>query len=251
MRAFIRSGLASVVTLALVLSGCGGSSPSSPSGKGVVLQGTVLSSPSGVGATAHAGAAAAAGKTVVTVRENPAISTTVSSNGTFELEDLPAGTITLDFTIDGKLVGTITITGISTGAEVKIVVQITADGVILIQITIDGQEGEDNPPGTPGTPGTPSSCLIEGGRPGSNVELEGTVRSGTTSLFKLDVQGNRAGDLVDVNSSAASWRCVGQSGADCKGTFKEGNQVHVRGLLTTCTTTSAMVNATEVKVQKP
>lgn len=252
MRALIRSGLAFIVASALALSGCGGSSPSSPSGKGVVLQGTVLSAADAVGVTAHSGAASASGKMIVTVRENPAISATVSANGTFELEGLPAGTITLDFTIDGKLVGTITITGISTDAEVKIVVQFTADGVILIQITIDGQDGEDNPPGTPGTPGTPSACLIEGGRPGSNVELEGTVASGNASLFKLNLQGNRGGDhLVDVNSASASWKCVGQSGGDCKSTFKEGNQVHVRGLLTTCTTTSALVNATEVKVQKP
>jgi hypothetical protein len=86
---------------------------------------------------------------------------------------------------------------------------------------------------------------------GSNIELEGKVASGTVSLFELDVQGNRARDLVDVNSSGASFRCVGQSGADCKANFKIGNQVHVRGLLTTCTATDALVTATEVKVQKP
>jgi hypothetical protein len=250
MRALIRGGLAAIVTSALALSGCGGSSPSAPSGKGVVLQGTVLSSPAGVGVVAHSGTASASSKTIVTVRENPAISATVSANGTFELEDLPAGTITLDFTIDGKLVGTITITGVSTDAEVKIVVQITADGVILISITIDDHD-QTTPPGTPGPSPSPSACFIEGGRPGSNIELEGTVASGNSSLFKLDVQGNRAGALVDVNSAGASWKCVGQSGADCKGTFKTGNQVHVRGLLTTCSTTSAIVNATEVKVQKP
>ena len=84
----------------------------------------------------------------------------------------------------------------------------------------------------------------------SNIELEGKVASGTTSLFELDVQGNRAHGLVDVNASGASWRCVGQSG-DCKANFKIGNQVHVRGLLTICTGTDAVVNATEVKVQKP
>ncbi len=67
----------------------------------------------------------------------------------------------------------------------------------------------------------------------------------------MDIQGNRASALVDVNSGSASFKCVGQSGADCKGTFKAGNKVHVRGLLTTCTTTAALVNATEVKVQKP
>jgi hypothetical protein len=56
---------------------------------------------------------------------------------------------------------------------------------------------------------------------------------------------------VDVNASGASFRCVGQSGPDCKANFKIGNKVHVRGLLTTCTATDALVTATEVKVQKP
>jgi len=246
MHTSIRIVLAAIVSSTMTLAACGGSSPSSPSGKGVVLQGTVLSNPSAAGASAHSGSASAAsGKMIVTVQENPAITATVSSNGTFELEGLPAGTITLVFTIDGKVVGTITITGVATGAEVKIVVQVTADAVILIEIKIDGQEG-----GEPASPG-PSACLIEGGQAGSNIELEGTVASGTSSLFKLDVQGQRADAPVDVNASGASWKCVGKSAADCKGAFATGNQVHVRGLLTTCSSTAALVNATEVKVQKP
>jgi hypothetical protein len=246
MHSFVRGGLAASLITAVALAGCGGSNPSSPSGKGVVLQGTVLSGTNAAGASAHAGSAAASSKIVVTVQENPAITATVSANGTFELEGLPAGTITLVFTIDGKVVGTLTLTGLSPDAEVKIVVQITADGVILIEIKIDGQDGEDTPPGT-----TPSACLIEGGRPGSNIELEGTVASGSASSFKMDIQGNRAAGLVDVNAGSASWKCVGKSGSDCKATFKAGNQIHVRGLLTTCSTTAALVNATEVKVQKP
>lgn len=237
-----------LATSALVLAGCGGSSPSGPSGKGVVLQGTVLSATGSAGVTAHAGGSqSAAGKMVVTVQENPAISTTVSANGTFELEGLPAGTITLVFTIDGTVVGTIKIDGVAADVEIKIVVQVTADGVILIEITIEGLGG---PSPAPSPSSSPSACLIEGGRANSNIELEGKVASGTTSLFELDVQGNRAGDLVDVNATGASWKCVGQSG-DCKTNFKVGNQVHVRGLLTTCTATEAVVNATEVKVQKP
>jgi len=248
MHSLIRGGLLAVAASALALSGCGGASPSSPSGKGVSLQGTVLSTAAASGASAHAGAAAASGKMVVTVQENPSITANVSANGTFELEGLPSGTITLVFTIDGKVVGTLTLTGLGEGAEVKIVVQITADGVILIEIKIEGQDDDDDPT-TP--PGSPSACLISGGNAGSNIELEGTVASGTSSLFKMDVQGNRAGALVDVNSGSASFKCVGQSGADCKNTFKAGNKVHVRGLLTTCSTTAALVNATEVKVQKP
>jgi hypothetical protein len=245
MHESIRGALAAVAASAIALSGCGGSSPGSPSGKGVVLQGTVLSTTAAAGASAHAGASAATGKMVVTVQENPSITATVSANGTFELEGLPSGTITLVFTIDGRVVGTLTLTGLGEDVEVKIVVQITPDGVVLIEIKIEGQD-DDGDPTT-----SPSACLIEGGRAGSNIELEGTVASGTSSLFKMDVQGNRASALVDVNSGSASFTCVGQSAADCKGAFKAGNKVHVRGLLTTCSTTAALVNATEVKVQKP
>jgi hypothetical protein len=248
MHSLIRTSLASTLAAALAVAGCGGASPSSPSGKGVVLQGTVLSASGSAGASAHSGASAAAGKMVVTVQEQPSISATVSANGTFTLEGLPSGTFTLVFTIDGTVVGTIVISGIGTDAEVKIVVQITPDGAILIEIKIEGQ-GDDTPPGTP--PTTPQACLISGGRAGSNIELEGNVASGTSTLFKLDVQGNRASALVDVNAGGASWKCVGQSASDCRGAFKSGNKVHVRGLLTTCTTSAALVNATEVKVQKP
>lgn len=235
------------LAVALVLSACGGSSPSAPSGKGVVLQGTVLSAPAATGVSAQAGGrSAASGKIVVTVQENPSLSATVAANGTFELDGLPAGTITLVFTVDGKVVGTLTLSGVAADAEVKIVVQITPDGVILIEITIDGQNGPQPSP----SPGTTGQCLISGGTAGTGIELEGKVDSGNTSLFKLDVQGSRASKLVDVNSSGASFKCVGQSG-DCKTNFKPGNQVHVRGLLTTCSSDAALVTATEVKVQKP
>ncbi|HSD26067.1 MAG TPA: hypothetical protein VLL75_02135, partial [Vicinamibacteria bacterium] len=81
-----------LVASALALNGCGGSSPSSPSGKGVVLQGTVLNATGAAGVSAHSGGSSnASGKMVVTVQQNPAISATVNANGTFELEDLPPG----------------------------------------------------------------------------------------------------------------------------------------------------------------
>jgi hypothetical protein len=243
--------LASLVAVAagLPLVGCGDSNPSGPSGQGVSLQGVVLTGATGVTASDRATAAVAKGNMVVTVQEKPSITSTVGANGTFELESLPAGTITLVFTIDGTIVGTITLTGIPEGAEVKIVVQVTPTGVILIEIKIEGP-GTQPSPGPSSSPGT-GACLIEGGKAGSNIELEGNVASGTSSLFKMDVQGNRSSGLVDVNAASAAWRCVGQSDADCKAAFRTGNKVHVRGLLTTCSSTAALVNATEVKVQKP
>jgi len=239
-----------VSALGLSLVACGGSSPSGPSGKGVSLQGVVMNgavgATTGVTASDRAVAAGAKGTMVVTVQEKPSVSDTVNANGTFELQDLPAGTITLVFTIDGTIVGTITLTGISEDAEVRIVVQVTPDGVILIEIRIEGPQ----PQPSPGTSPPTNACLIQGGKVGSNIELEGNVASGTSSLFTMEVQGNRAG-LVDVNAASAAWRCVGQSAPDCKAAFRTGNKVHVRGLLTTCSSTAALVNATEVKVQKP
>lgn len=236
-----------VSALGLSLVACGGSSPSAPSGRGVSLQGVVLSGATGVAASDRAVAAGAKGTMTVTVQEKPSVTATVAANGTFELENLPAGTITLVFTIDGRVVGTITLTGISEDAEVEIVVQVTPDGVILIQIRIEGPQTQPSPGTSPST----GTCLINGGTAGSNIELEGNVASGTSSLFKMDVQGGRASGLVDVNAASASWQCVGQSASDCKAAFRSGNKVHVRGLLTTCSTTAALVNATEVKVQKP
>jgi hypothetical protein len=182
----------------------------------------------------------------VTVQENPKISATVAANGTFELEGLPSGTVTLVFTVDGRVTGTLTLTGLPPDAEVKIVVQISPTGVILISIEISGGSPSPSPTTSPGT----GACFISGGQAGSGIELEGTVASGNTSLFKLNVQGGRAGGKpVDVNASGASWRCVGQSG-DCKTNFKNGNQVHVSGLLNTCSADAALVTASEVKVQK-
>lgn len=238
-----------VSALGLSLAACGGSNPSGPSGKGVSLQGVVMNGAvgaTGVTASDRAVAGGAKGTMVVTVQERPSVSATVNANGTFELQDLPAGTFTLVFTIDGTIVGTITLTGISEDAEVRIVVQVTPDGVILIEIRIEGPQTSPSP----GTSPSPSACLIQGGRVGSNIELEGNVASGNSSLFTMEVQGNRAG-LVDVNAASAAWRCVGQSAPDCKAAFRTGNKVHVRGLLTTCSTSAALVNATEVKVQKP
>lgn len=240
------------LAIALLMTACGGDSATSPSGTGVSLRGTVLSGSgaSGVSAQSKSTAASSSARLVVTVRENPSLSATVSANGTFSLENLPTGEFTLVFTSDGTVVGSLTITGVAGGAEVKIVVQITTDGVILIEIKIEGEIGEPSPSPSPSSsPTTGGSCMINGGRAGAGIELEGGVASGNNQSFKLSV--NRASGLVSINASGAAYKCVGQSGKDCKANFKPGAQVHVRGVLTTCSASSASVTATEVKVQKP
>jgi hypothetical protein len=235
-----------LLTALLPLVGCGGSSnPASPSGRGVVLNGVVIgsevassSSSAGVSAQANSGS-----RITVTVEGNPSLSATVSASGTFVLEGLPAGSFTLVFTMNGVVIGTINITGVGDQVEIHIVVQVTSTTVILVNLDMgdDSQQGDTK------------TCLISGGRSGEKIELEGDVASGSPTAFKMDVNGNRAGKLVDVSATAASFVCNGDkkgSPSTCQASVKAGAKVHVRGTLTSCTLDVAQVVATEVKVQK-
>jgi len=226
---------------------CGGSNPASPSGGGVKLQGVVLQNASVSAASASVSARSAqAGKIVVTVQENPSLSVTVSGNGTFEIQSLPAGGFTLIFSVNGVVVGQITITAVSEGTTIKIVVKLSEQEVELVDLETDGDNG-----GSSGGDNGPKTCMIEGGKAGSNIELEGNVDSGTSSQFKMRANGNRSSALVDVAATAASYKCNGDKGsADCKANLKAGVKVHVRGNLTICTTSTASVTATEVMIQK-
>ncbi len=236
-----------VAVLGLILSACG-SSPTSPStGTGATLRGVAMgtaASPGGLRALSTAAAAASSAVTV-TVQENPSITTRVSANGTFELEGLPAGTITLVFSRDGVTLGTITINGVPTQGEVQVVVQISTTSVVLVSVTINGADDNDNNSGNRG-------CLISGGTVGAGIELEGHVSSGTATAFKMDVNGERASALVDVNASLASFKCNGPrvSDTECRASVRSGAQVHVRGTLTSCSLSAAQVTAAEVMVQQ-
>jgi hypothetical protein len=86
---------------------------------------------------------------------------------------------------------------------------------------------------------------ISGGRGGEHIVLEGTVLSGNTQSFVMDVNGNRAKGPVDV-TFAGSPTCVGQAkNGPCQ--VGAGNKVNVKGtLLVTCES----VQADEVKIQK-
>jgi hypothetical protein len=125
--------LAGLALSGLTLSGCS-SSPTSPSGASVTIRGVALGSGASAASAghgvalsdgrAHAMTAPVSGGITVTV-QGTSITTTISANGTFELDDLPAGTITLVFTENGTVIGTITITSVPSQAEVDVVVQIT------------------------------------------------------------------------------------------------------------------------------
>ena len=237
--------LSVLVAAAAMLRCGGGSNPASPSSVagGVKLQGVVLQNATGTSASAGVSAMSAqGGKIVVTVRENPSLSVTVSGNGTFEMQSLPTGGFTLMFSVNGLVVGEINITAVSEGTTIKIVVRLSEHEVELVDLETDGDKGDND---------TTKTCMIDGGTAGRAIELEGNVDSGTSSAFKMRVNGNRSSGLVDVAASGASYKCNGDKDtADCKAKLKPGVKVHVRGNLTACTTSTASVTATQVMIQK-
>jgi hypothetical protein len=146
------------------------------------------------------------------------------------------------------VIGTIQISVVEGSKRIKVVVDASGTTVTLVSIDFETDQGEAENGENPN-----KTCLINGGKVGQGIELEGNVATlASPQSFQLDVKGNRASGLVDVNASGATFKCVGQAGkqADCQAQVKIGAQVHVRGALTSCDLTLAAVTATEVKVQK-
>jgi hypothetical protein len=140
-RKWLVLGVMVVTAAALVAPACGGNSPASPSGtRGVVLKGVVLGAS---GTSGQAGQVAAqgagSGKITVTVQQNTSITTTVSANGTFELEGVPEGSFTLVFSSTTTVLGTVTVPGGAT-QEINIVVNVTVNVVVIVKVEIDGHE---------------------------------------------------------------------------------------------------------------
>lgn len=341
-----------VSLLALSFTACGAESPSSPSASspGVVVNGSIMggggSSSSAFGVSAHATPTSSiTGTVTVTLQGSPQISTTVSSDGSFTLRGLPAGSFTLLFTRDGAPLGTLTFNAVMPNQEVTITISVTAGSVVLVQEKRDGighgdleieglveqillvslsgdsrfiidgrtvvaragqtsiREGntaravsdlavglrvhvkgvwlplegtlqpvlaheiklrdddddddaeDDDPPATP-TPTPRAACVIEGGTAGRDIELQGTIASGTAAAFRLNVDGGRAASPVDVLAGSATVECTPKSGpnaptpAQCAASVTAGAKVHVSGNLDTCTATSAVVSARKLLVQK-
>ncbi len=243
--------VAAALTGLATMVGCGSDTPAGPSNGRLKLQGIVLQD----GSSAQSQSAdvsalsTAGGRITVTVKEDGSISTKVAGNGTFELTGVPATGFTLVFSVDGAVLGTISISPIQEGTTIKIVVKVRDGRVELVSLDTKDQKDENqgNQDG-----GASKDCIINGGKVGSRIELEGNVDSGGSDSFRLRVNGNRASDLVDVLASGATFRCKGDktSSDACKASVKAGAKVHVRGTLTSCTTSAANVTATEVKVQK-
>ena len=230
---------------------CGSANPASPSGPGVTLEGMVLQGASAASAASAGVSAQSArgGRITVTVQEDPSQSTTVSGNGSFKLDNVPVTGFTLVFSVDGVVLGSISISPVqaTTTIKIKIVVQVT-DHVELVDLDMDDEDQGASDPGNQ----DPKTCMINGGRAGEHIELEGVVASGGSDQFQLRVNGNRSSGLVDVTASGASFKCQGDksSPATCKASVKAGAQVHVKGTLTACTTSVASATATQVMVQK-
>jgi hypothetical protein len=106
------------------------------------------------------------------------------------------------------------------------------------------------------TPPPQAACMISGGRVGDGIELEGSVSSGGASGFMMQVEGNRASGLVQIDTSAARFECTPASGpnaptpAQCQASVTGGAKVHVSGTLRSCDTLAAVVGASSVRVQK-
>ena len=230
------------VVAAVVTVGCGSESPTGSSAAGgVVVQGVVLGSGASVSASDIQTPASSASAKKVTVKvEGTSLTVDVSASGTFQFTGIPSGTFTLIFLADGVEIGRVVVSA-AEGAEVKIVVQVTGSTLVLVEIKVENPDDDT----------ASSSCVVNGGKEGERIELEGTVASGSSTQFNLTATGRSSGDVV-VNADGASFNCIGSakttSDAECRASVKTGASVHVRGTLTSCAT--ALVTASEVKVQK-
>lgn len=232
--AFILVGAA-----ALAFAACGGGSPTSPSTQGVVVRGTVVGAPTaGVSSLSTRQTAAAL---TVFVQENPAITATVAADRTFTLRGLPQGGFTLVFTSGGTTLGSLGFAEVQPNQEITITVRVDGSAITLVDQQRNGIGHGDA-----------RSCMIEGGRVGQGIELEGSVASGGSAGFMMRVQGNRSSGNVQIDSSGASFKCNGPktTPAECLASVKSGAKVHVSGTLVSCDVASAVAQAHQVMVQK-
>ena len=251
----------------LGLASCGG--PTSPSGA-ATLRGTVFDETAGASAVSEAAGVSAqstansssVANVIVAVQEAPGLTATVAKDGTFTLNDLPTGTITLLFSRNGRELGTLSIEDVVAGELLEVKVKVRGNGVTLLDLqrTLAGPSPSPIANPSPNPSASPSSavCIINGGRVGAAIEVEGSVSegNGTAGSFMLQVQGNRSAGLVAVDASAAAFQCHPASGPNaptpdaCKASVSPGAKVNVRGMLEACDASTASANASNVIVQK-
>ena len=232
---------------ALALVACGDSNPASPSGTGsVTVEGVLLGEGAAFTASDTGSGGSSNGPITVEV-EGTGLSVTISGNGTFKIEGIGVTSFTLLFFQDGEKIGEIRVTA-EDGAKVKIVVKKQGSVIVLVDLKLDDDDDDDT------NDSANQTCMIDGGRVGDKIELEGNVTDGGKAGFTMTTQGGRASGpiKVDTTGGPASFKCNGKTAGDgdCPDAVIPGAKVHVRGTLTSCSATEAVVTATEVKVQK-
>lgn len=68
----------------------------------------------------------------VSVRQDGRITVAVSSNGTFTLEDVPVGRVTIIFTRDGVEIGEVDIRGVGSAEEIRVTLELTDNGIVVL-----------------------------------------------------------------------------------------------------------------------
>ncbi len=147
MSQFCRVFIAVVVTALAALTACD-SSPTSPT-TGQASSNRILGS--FVSETSAASRQTARANTSydginVSVRQDARITVAVSSNGTFTLEDVPLGRVTIIFTRDGAKIGEVDIRGVASTEEIRVTLELTAnDTVVLVdmQRTMEDDSSDD------------------------------------------------------------------------------------------------------------
>jgi hypothetical protein len=247
--------VALIALLALRLAACGGN-PAGPSGD-VTLEGTVIEGQGalGQGYTAASGTGTAAAVITVSVAENRDLSTTVSG-GRFSLAGLPPGSFTLVFSSNGRQVGSVPFADVAPSTALAVTVMVSSSSVSLVSEQRNGNGGGQGNPNGPQVGPSPAACMINGGRPGDGIELEGRVATGAYPTFTMNVNGNRAsGPVSVVAGAAATVQCSPAGGpnapttAECQARVSGNQRIHVRGTLTSCTPTDALVTASRIIVQ--
>jgi hypothetical protein len=225
MLSFFRAprALSLVLVTSVLAVACGGDTPGSPSNaaQGVVLRGSVSGMDAFSRGEASSSSATAAAVTV-TVLENPAITTTVSADGSFTLRGLPEGGFTLVFTSGGAEIGRLAFSEVKPNQEITITVRVAPTGVALVDQSRNGIGHGD-------------------------LEIEGLV----TQVIALDPAADSR-FLIDGKTVVAR---PGQT------TIREGNRgrsvndvtvgrrVHVKGVWLTPEGTTQPVLAHEIKLQ--
>jgi hypothetical protein len=136
-----------VAVAGLALAACGDGNPASPSGSGgVTVQGVLL----GEGAAFTASSAARSDGGPITVMvEGTSITATISGNGTWKLENIPASEFTLVFYQNGDEIGRMEITA-EDSVLIDLVVKIVDSEVVLIKIHFDSDDDDDDDDGSGG-----------------------------------------------------------------------------------------------------